>query len=101
MGYHLIPKPENPPPHLMFVKGYTPEGFRGQAFHLHVRYAGDWDEPYFCEYLRRNPAVAAEYARLKRELAARLRNDRDGYTGAKSQFIMRINVLARMESAGK
>lgn len=33
---------------MMFMKGYTPQGFRGQAYHLHVRYAGDWDEPIFC-----------------------------------------------------
>ncbi|MDD4033570.1 MAG: GrpB family protein, partial [Bacteroidales bacterium] len=51
LGYHYIPKPENPPPHMMFVKGYTPEGFRGQSYHLHVRYRGDWDEPYFRNYL--------------------------------------------------
>jgi GrpB-like predicted nucleotidyltransferase (UPF0157 family) len=95
IGYHLIPKPENPLPHMMFVKGYTPEGFKGQAFHLHVRYPGDWDEPYFCEYLRKHLQTAAEYVRLKKELACRFRNDRDGYTDAKTEFIKRVTALAR------
>lgn len=27
--------PENPPPHLTFVKGYTNQGFKGQAYHIH------------------------------------------------------------------
>ncbi len=98
IGYHLIQKPENPPPHMMFVKGYTPEGFSGQTFHLHVRYPGDWDEPYFCEYLRKHPPTASEYVQLKKELADRFRNDRDGYTEAKTEFIKRISALAREES---
>ena len=80
---------------MMFVKGYTSKGFRGQVFHLHVRYRGDWDEPYFCEYLREHPAEAVEYGRLKQELALRFRNDRDGYTDAKTKFIRRITALAR------
>ena len=28
IGYQYIPKPENPPPHMMFVKGYTEHGFQ-------------------------------------------------------------------------
>jgi len=41
----------------------------------------------FREALRSNPQLAAEYAELKRELAARFREDREGYTKAKSDFI--------------
>lgn len=95
LGYHFIPKPENPAPHMMFVKGYTPEGFRGQAFHVHIRYPGDWDEYYFRDYLRTNPGAAGEYVNLKLRLAEKFRNDRDGYTEAKSEFIQRIILLAR------
>src|SRR5665648_165838 len=36
--YHYISKPENPPPHMMFAKGYSPKGYIGQAFHIHVRF---------------------------------------------------------------
>lgn len=33
--------------------------------HLHIRHPGDWDEPIFCEYLRRRSGVAEKYAELK------------------------------------
>jgi GrpB-like predicted nucleotidyltransferase (UPF0157 family) len=41
----------------------------------------------FRDSLRSNPKLAAEYAKLKRALAARFREDREGYTKAKSKFI--------------
>src|SRR5690606_35461109 len=41
----------------------------------------------FRDYLRRTPAAASEYARLKIELAERHRLDREAYTEAKSSFI--------------
>lgn len=50
LGYYYIFRPENPPPHMMFVKGYTTKGFSGQVYHIHVRYPGDWDELYFRDY---------------------------------------------------
>lgn len=95
--YHYISKPENPPPHMMFVKGYTPGGFNGQAYHIHVRYPGDWDEIYFRDYLRKNAAIRKQYGELKRILAEKYRNDRDGYTDAKTEFVKRISDLARQE----
>ena len=27
---------------MMFMKGYTLQGVQGQAYHIHVRYAGHW-----------------------------------------------------------
>lgn len=97
IGYHHIPRPDNPPPHMMFVKGYTQAGFRGQAFHIHVRYPGDWDEPYFRDYLIQHPEEARKYEHLKLLLSQKFRNDREAYTDAKTKFIKRINRLARME----
>ena len=41
----------------------------------------------FRDSLREDPTLAAEYAALKRALAARFREDREGYTKAKSAFI--------------
>jgi GrpB-like predicted nucleotidyltransferase (UPF0157 family) len=41
----------------------------------------------FRDSLRANRKLAADYAALKRALAARFREDRDGYTKAKSKFI--------------
>ncbi|MDL2274062.1 GrpB family protein [Oscillospiraceae bacterium OttesenSCG-928-G22] len=96
-GYRLVPQPEKPPPHRMYLKGYTPEGFKGQVFHAHVRYFGDWDELYFRDYLRRHPDAAEQYARLKSRLAEEYANDRDGYTEAKTEFIAKHTSLARAE----
>jgi GrpB-like predicted nucleotidyltransferase (UPF0157 family) len=94
-GYRYIERPENPVPHVMFVKGYTPQGFRGQVFHVHVRYSGDWDELYFRDYLLTHPEIADEYGQLKLELRKKYEHDRDGYTDAKTDFIKRVTRLAR------
>jgi GrpB-like predicted nucleotidyltransferase (UPF0157 family) len=96
-GYEYIHRPENPPPHMMFVKGYTKQGFRGQAFHIHVRYKGDWDEIYFRDYLRNNRKAAKAYEDLKLKLAEKYKNDRETYTSEKSDFIEKINKLARQK----
>ena len=94
MGYLFSPQPDNPPPHMMFMKGYTPEGFRGQAYHVHVRYSGDWRELHFCDYLRFHPDVAARYGILKKELKEKYEHDREAYTKAKTGFIERITEQA-------
>ncbi len=96
-GYRYLEQPENPPPHMMFIKGYTPEGFKGQVFHVHVRYSGDWDELYFRDYLLAHPETSEEYGKLKLELKNKYEYDRDGYTYAKTEFIERITKLARAE----
>lgn len=67
-GFRFTRHPENPAPHLMFMKGYGPRGFEGQAFHVHVRYRGDWDEPYFRDLLKARSDLAREYERLKQDL---------------------------------
>lgn len=80
---------------MMFMKGYTPQGFRGQAYHLHVRYAGDWDEPIFCHYLQSHPVLAHEYGELKLKLKQVYEHDRDAYTKGKTEFIRQVIRLAR------
>lgn len=97
-GYRYLEQPKNPPPHMMFIKGYNPEGFKGQVFHVHVRYSGDWDELYFRDYLLAHPETAVEYGRLKLELKQKYEHDRDAYTYAKTDFINRITGLARAEA---
>jgi GrpB-like predicted nucleotidyltransferase (UPF0157 family) len=93
--YQLTKQPNNPPPHMTFVKGYTEQGFKGQAFHVHVRYKGDWDEIRFRDYLKNNEDVAKEYETLKLELADKFKYDREAYTKSKTVFIKKINKLAR------
>ena len=34
-----------------FNYGYTSEGFAERVFHLYLRYEGDNDELYFCDYM--------------------------------------------------
>ena len=48
----------------------------------------------FRDYLRTHPDAARDYERLKRELAAKHRNDRDAYTDAKAAFIEGIIAVA-------
>lgn len=93
LGYHINEHPDNPPPHLTFVKGYTKNGFKGQSYHVHIRYRGDWDELRFRDYLINHKAIAKEYENIKLELADKFRNDREAYTNSKSDFIEKINKL--------
>jgi GrpB-like predicted nucleotidyltransferase (UPF0157 family) len=95
IGYQYIPKLENPPPHMMFVKGYTENGFDGQAFHIHVRYFGDWDELVFRNYLKQHPETARDYEKLKKELAIQFKNNREDYTNGKTKFVANISNIAR------
>lgn len=95
MGYHHTLHPERPPPHLMFMKGYTPRGFVGQAFHVHVRFQDDWPEFSFRDYLAGHPAEAERYAALKRRLQARHRFDREAYTDGKTAFIRAVMTKLR------
>ncbi len=86
---------------IMYLKGYTPRGFEGQAAHIHVRPSGDWGELYFRDYLVAHPDVAEAYAKLKLELKAQYPNDRDGYTEAKGAFVQKYTELARAEFPGR
>ncbi|MBN1904114.1 MAG: GrpB family protein [Deltaproteobacteria bacterium] len=85
--------------HMMFVKGYTPEGFKGQCYHIHMEPEGAegiWDRLYFRDYLISNPKVAEEYGALKKVLAKRYEFDRDGYTDTKTDFIKKVTMEAKM-----
>lgn len=86
---------------MVWNKGYTPEGFAQKVFHLHVRHLGDWDELYFRDYLIGHPEVCVEYAQLKEKLAIPYRNDRDGYTREKTEFVRKYTMLAREEFSGR
>jgi GrpB-like predicted nucleotidyltransferase (UPF0157 family) len=82
---------------IMYLKGYTPKGFEGQAMHIHVRHSGDWGELYFRDYLMEHPEIAKKYEQLKMTLVDQFRHDRDGYTDAKGEFIRDITIKAREE----
>ena len=86
---------ENDPIKLEFSKGYTPEGFAEKVYHLHVKYLGNWNELYFRDFLIENPNVAAEYGELKLRLWKKYEHDRDGYTEAKSDFVLKYSSIAK------
>jgi GrpB-like predicted nucleotidyltransferase (UPF0157 family) len=68
-----------------------------RTHHLHLVPFGSrlWVERLaFRDHLRRDAAVAAEYAELKRRLAQRYEFDREAYTDAKEPFIRRVLSLA-------
>ena len=99
-GYQFIPRQDCPPPYLMFLKGYTLEGYKGQCYHLHMaprNHIGLWERLYFRDYLNLHPEVARAYEALKLELASKYRNDREKYTEGKSEFIYKITEIAKKE----
>lgn len=79
---------------MSFNKGYTPAGYADKVFHIHFHISGDNDEIRFRDYLIAHPEVAKEYEKLKLSLLPKYRNDRDGYTEAKSGFVRKIIGLA-------
>lgn len=83
---------------MSFNKGYTPGGYADKVFHIHIRATDDNDEIYFRDYLLTHPDVAREYETLKLGLLPKYRNDRDGYTEAKTDFVRRITDLAKANS---
>lgn len=82
---------------MSFNKGYTQNGFAEKVFHLHVRFLGDWNELYFRDYLLIHKKIAEEYGKLKQELKEKYMHDRDGYTDAKTEFILKYTKIARKE----
>lgn len=64
------------------------DGHRTHHLHIVVRGGAPWhDRLAFRDALRRDPALAERYARLKTELAAKHQADREAYTEAKAAFV--------------
>ena len=79
---------------LSFNKGYTRNGYADKVFHIHVAAAGHIDEVTFRDYLRSHPAAARKYESLKLSLLPKFRNNRDGYTRAKTNFVKAVMRIA-------
>ena len=80
---------------MSFNKGYTENGFAQKVFHIHLRYVGDCDEIYFRNYLMAHPEISKEYEKMKLKLWKEYEYDRDGYTNAKTDFIVRYTKKAK------
>lgn len=78
-------------------KGYTTNGFAERVYHLHIKPSGDWGELYFRDYLRKYSDVARQYEALKLSLKEQFEHNRDAYTNAKSDFVMKYTQKAREE----
>ena len=100
-GWGLMSSENKPCMKRAFSKGYTKEGFAEKVYHLHFRYYDDWNELYFRDYLIDHKEVADEYGKLKLGLIEKYEHDRDGYTDAKSDFILKYTERAKEEYADK
>lgn len=100
-GWLCMSFKDAPDLNMVFNKGYTAQGFSQKVYHLHVRFFGDWNELYFRDYLLENKVVADEYGKLKISLQKKYEHNRDAYTDAKSDFILKYTKLAKAEFAGR
>ena len=77
---------------MTFGKGYDENYACTQTYHVHIRKKGDTpqDEIYFRDYLRQNADARDEYATLKYALAEKYQFNREGYTLAKTEFVIKI-----------
>jgi GrpB-like predicted nucleotidyltransferase (UPF0157 family) len=76
----------------------TPPGYGAHDHHLYVcwpHWGGFADQVVFRDYLRANPSAARAYARIKRTLANKHRNDRRAYTDGKAAFVGAVLRRAR------
>lgn len=104
-GVEMSTKSDNPF-RILLTKGMTCEGFAEKVFFLHVRYLGDWNEPYFRDYLLAHPETALEYGRLKETILEDIRSGRiermpngrpNGYSQAKLAFVQEVSARAKRE----
>ena len=67
-----------------------------RLFHLHVTQEGNdfWNEQLkFRDTLRENKYLRNEYEKLKKDLVEKFKNDRDGYTKGKTDFVNSVLKL--------
>ena len=77
---------------MTFGKGYDENYVCTTTYHLHIREKSKTpqDEIYFRDNLRQNLDVRDEYAKLKYALAEKYQFNREDYTQAKTEFIVKI-----------
>ena len=99
-GYDYFWRPQGegriPPYYAWFIKR---DGDGHRTHHIHMAEADStlWEGLLFRDYLRSHPKVAAEYLRLKQELANKYPCDRVAYTEGKTDFVRKVTdaVLAK------
>lgn len=84
--------------HMVFICRRSLLGKRTHHIHMAPAGHGIWNSIAFRDYLRTHSDEAAEYSKLKRDLASHYKQDREGYTQAKTDYVQRITALARSNS---
>jgi GrpB-like predicted nucleotidyltransferase (UPF0157 family) len=101
IGYDdVTPEPGDSEWYYCLGKVYRGENERLENFHLHlIKFRSEtWDRhALFRDFLRTHHEVAEKYDRLKREMAMKYGSDREGYTNAKTEFIVSVVANARRE----
>lgn len=97
LDYDYILQTEGEHQYMVFVKGYSPTGEKGQTFHIHMAPKAHkiWDRIFFRNYLTDNKAIARQYETLKNNLSEQYKFDRVGYRIAKTEFIQKITEEAK------
>ena len=98
-GYDYFWRPthgdDGPPFYAWFIKRHSDSGARSHHIHMvDASFTGHWDRLLFRDYLIEQPALAEEYAALKRSLAQESPNDRAAYTVGKTEFVTRVTGQA-------
>ncbi|NYT11952.1 MAG: GrpB family protein [Methanomassiliicoccales archaeon] len=97
LGY-IYQEQEDEPERIYFMKGMP------RTHHLHFILHDTkqyWEHILFRDYLIANRDAFEEYVDLKRELAKRFREDREGYWAGKDKFIKSIVEKARRSQDGR
>jgi GrpB-like predicted nucleotidyltransferase (UPF0157 family) len=102
-GYDYLWRPthgdDEPPFYAWFIKRDPRTGERTHHIHMVERgFSEHWDRLLLRDHLIAHPEVAAEYAALKRRLAAEAPGDRVAYARGKREFLDRVTELAKRGS---
>lgn len=103
IDYDYILQTEGEYQHMVFVKGYSPTGEKGQTFHIHMgpKTHKIWDRIFFRDYLTDNRDIAQRYESLKTALSEKYKFDRVGYRIAKTEFVEKVTDEAKLHYTTK
>jgi GrpB-like predicted nucleotidyltransferase (UPF0157 family) len=98
IDYEYILQIEGDYQHMVFIKGYSSTGEKGQTFHIHMgpKEHKIWDRIFFRNYLTENDEIAKQYEHLKVKLTEKHKYDRVGYRIAKKEFVQKVTDEAKI-----
>jgi GrpB-like predicted nucleotidyltransferase (UPF0157 family) len=103
-GYDYFWRPtwgDNTPPFYAWFIKRDHSGRRTHHIHMVEPDFEHWDRLLFRDYLIAHPEIAHEYQELKIQLANGHANDREAYTEAKTEFVVRVTERAKdLQGAG-